>query len=93
MCRTTNHLYMCELAMSLCLSITDTEGAGSSTTMSTMSDDSGEFLQPSILDALRAPRLSDLTYKCKVATNPPAAGKCRPRGESTNKPKGISVIQ
>ena len=47
---------------------------------------------PSILDKLKAPKLSDLTCKRKIDTNPPK-GKCTARGKGVNEPKNVSASQ
>ena len=49
--------------------------------------------QRSILNALRAPTLSDLTHKRKVDSNPPPKGKRRARGEGASKPKRITAAR
>ena len=62
-------------------SVTDKQSAPSSSTAVT------------ILDALKAPRLSDFTRKRKVDCNPPPRGKRRARGEGTSEPKTVSASQ
>ena len=47
---------------------------------------------PSILDKLKAPKLSDLTHKRKIDTNPPK-GKRTARGKAVNEPKNVSASQ
>ena len=44
----------------------------------------------SILEALKAPKASDLTRKRKVDCNPPPKGKRRARGEGSSEPKTVS---
>ena len=50
------------------------------------------FRRPSalILEALKAPKASDLTRQCKVDCNPPPKGKRRARGEGSSEPKTVS---
>ena len=50
------------------------------------------FRRPSvsILEALKAPKASDLTRKRKVDCNPPPKGKRRARGEGSSEPKTVS---
>ena len=47
---------------------------------------------PSILDKLKAPKLSDLTRKRKIDTNLPK-GKRTARGKEVNEPKNVSASQ
>ena len=44
----------------------------------------------SILEALKAPKASDLTRKCKVDCNPPPKEKRRAHGECSTEPKTVS---
>ena len=44
----------------------------------------------SILEALKAPKASDLTRKHKVDCNSPPKGKRRARGEGSSEPKIVS---
>ena len=44
----------------------------------------------SILEALKAPKASDLTCKRKVDCNPPPKGKRRARREGSSEPKTVS---
>ena len=44
----------------------------------------------SILEALKAPKASDLTRKRKVDCNPPPKGKRRAHGEGSSEPKTVS---
>jgi len=46
-----------------------------------------------LLDALRAPALSDLTRKRSVHCIPPPKGKGRARGEGSSEPKSITATQ
>ena len=48
---------------------------------------------PPILDTLRAPKLSELTRKRKVDSNPPPRGKRRARGEGSSEPKTVSAAR
>ena len=47
----------------------------------------------SVIDALKAPPLSDLTWKRSVHCNPLPKGKCRVRGKGSSEPKSITVSQ
>ena len=47
----------------------------------------------SVLDALNAQALSDLTWKRSVHCNPPPNGKHRARGEGSSEPKSITASQ
>ena len=64
-----------------------TDGPGDSTSSSTENSSA-----PSILDRLKAPRLSDLTRKRKIDANPPK-GIHRARGKGVNEPKSVSASQ
>ena len=44
----------------------------------------------SILEALKAPKVSELTRKRKVDCNPPLTGKRRARGKGSSEPKSVS---
>ena len=54
--------------------------------------DRSSFRRPSvsILEALKAPKASDLTRKRKVDCNPLPKGKRRARGEGSSEPKTVS---
>ena len=45
---------------------------------------------PSILEALKAPRLSEFTRKRKLICNPPPTGQRRARGSGASEPKTVS---
>ena len=47
----------------------------------------------SVIDALKAPALSDLTRKRSVHCNPLPKGKCRVRGKGSSEPKSITASQ
>ena len=47
----------------------------------------------SVIDALKAPALSDLTRKRSVQCNPLPKGKRRVRGKGSSEPKSITVSQ
>ena len=64
-----------------------TYGPGESTSSSNENNST-----PTILEKLKAPRLSDLMCKRKIDTIPPK-GKRRARGEGANEPKNISASQ
>ena len=46
-----------------------------------------------VFNSLKAPKLSDLTRKWKVDSNPPPKGKRRARGEGANEPKTVTASQ
>ena len=46
-----------------------------------------------VFKSLKAPKLSDLTRKRKVDSNPPPKGKRRARGEGANEPKTVTASQ
>ena len=46
-----------------------------------------------LLSKLKSPRLSDLSRKRKVATNPPPKGKRPCRGYTAAEPRGVSASQ
>ena len=54
--------------------------------------ESEQVRELSILDALRAPRLSELTRKRKVVCNPPPIGQRRSRGSGASEPKTVSPL-
>ena len=64
----------------------------SSSSSSCSTDTENSSTTVSILDRLKAPRLSILTRKWKIDTNPPK-GVRRARGEGANEPKTVSASQ
>ena len=72
----------------------ETDSVGPSETSTLPGDSDTSSSAPSILDKLRAPRLSELTRKRKIHCNrPPPAGRRQSRGRGASDPKSITPSQ
>ena len=69
------------------------ESAGESANISSDQPETRNNEIFTVFNSLKAPKLSDLTRKRKVDSNPPPKGKRRARGEDANEPITVTASQ